>query len=53
MDPESNWKKGRLMYYNAKIERLNKLESERELNEKESDELDRITKLLAKELDAK
>jgi len=53
MDPENDWKKGRLMYYNAKIERLNKLESERELNEKESDELDRVTKLLAKELDAK
>jgi hypothetical protein len=53
MDPENDWKKGRLMYYTAKIEHLNKLESKRELNEKESDELDRVTKLLAKELDAK
>lgn len=53
MDPENDWKKGRIMYYTAKIEHLNKIELKRVLNEKESDELDRITLLLAKELDAK
>lgn len=53
MDPEPNYKKARLLYYNAKIEHLNKIELKRELTEKESDELDRITLFLARELAAK
>lgn len=53
MDPEPNYKKGRLLYYHAKIKHLTELESKRELTEKESDQLDRVTKFLAEELAAK
>lgn len=53
MNPEPNYKKGRIQYYTATIERLTELELKRDLTEKESDQLDRVTKFLANELDAK
>lgn len=46
------WKAARMLYYKLVMERLLKLESVRELNEKESNELDRIMILMNKELDA-